>query len=510
MILLNDYEKKLVIPRWLSYAKAAGSLELSFPGATSFVLNGVTKQRLAEDHHDFKVSPTAHKASDLMGAAFVIGEDELAKELAKYVVGCGGLSKTVVELAECILGTLRKDVVTSNARLRIAQNKKFLNDFPANAYTWMERARLYTVMGQVEKAERCVRIALNLAPSDRYVARAAARFFVHANKIDEAWDYIRRASALTGDPWIKATEISIAEVANKKIKKLKGLVPMSPGKELYHYSELIESYGMLELMGGNDHKAKKCFKLAWSAPSTNVITHSEWIVRAHFPAMADIARENFSESLEAVAWQNYSNFKTDEALAAAIEWGLEEPYAKNAFCLGSSLAFKLDKFQTGVDIAKDGLRASPHDFTLQNNLCFGLLKMNRVEEAERNFPKQPPGDNPTGRVIYSATRGLLEFKRCNHGLGRALYSEAIAEAEALGDSRLIATVVLNRAITEAEENVVEARADAAAALKVSEKQSAADVVLTRQILLSRLAQLDKRQETLPFKEFHQLKIPPNH
>ena len=50
MILLSDYDKKLVIPRWLDYAKAARTRELSFSNASPLVLNEFTKKRLAEDY----------------------------------------------------------------------------------------------------------------------------------------------------------------------------------------------------------------------------------------------------------------------------------------------------------------------------------------------------------------------------------------------------------------------------------------------------------------------------
>jgi tetratricopeptide (TPR) repeat protein len=434
MILLADYEKKLVIPRWLNYAKAVKTRELSCPTASRFILSEFTKKHLAADYLEFKDSPTPHKAADLMGAAFVIGNESIAKEVAQYVKRSAVLQKPVLELANHILGETPKAELAFDVHARIAQSKKFLAEYPNNALVWIDRARCYTIVGQAEKAEYCVRIALKLAPSDRFIVRSAVRFFLHSDKLDQAWDCVKHASAIRFDPWIKATEISTAEVVKKSVKKLKGLVPLgTTPANIYHFSELIESYGMLELINGNDNRAKKYFKLAWSNPSHNVVTHSEWIVREHFPAMAEKAEGNFGESIEATAWQNYYRFKIDDALSAANEWALEEPYAKNAFGLGSILACQKHNYDQGVKIAKEGLKATPNDFGLQNNLCFGLLKMNMAAEAEIELLKIIAPTDPVSHVIYSATKGLLEFKKGNIARGRSLYLEAIGEAEELGD-----------------------------------------------------------------------------
>ena len=171
-------------------------------------------------------------------------------------------------------------------------------------------------------------------------------------------------------------------------------------------------------------------------PSHNVVTHSEWIAREHFPSMMEIAEKKFAESVEARTWQQYANLQVDEAIVLAHEWALEEPYAKNAFCLGSFLAFHKNDYNSGIKILENGLKAAPHDFMLQNNLCFGLLKANRVNDAEIEFARMPRAESPVSQVIFSATNGLLEFKRGNIELGRNLYFESVMKAKEIGDRRV--------------------------------------------------------------------------
>ena len=43
---------------------------------------------------------------------------------------------------------------------------------------WVDMARLYTILGQLEKARRAIDNARAIAPEDRFVLRSSARFFV--------------------------------------------------------------------------------------------------------------------------------------------------------------------------------------------------------------------------------------------------------------------------------------------------------------------------------------------
>jgi hypothetical protein len=55
-------------------------------------------------------------------------------------------------------------------------------------------------------------VALGLAPNHRAVLRAAARMLIHLGQTDEAHTLIRRHARTPTDPWLMATEISIAQV----------------------------------------------------------------------------------------------------------------------------------------------------------------------------------------------------------------------------------------------------------------------------------------------------------
>lgn len=90
-------------------------------------------------------------------------------------------------------------------------------------------------------------------------------------------------------------------IASKSTPSFKRLVPKdTSGIDLFHYSELFESYGMLELEEGNNKSAKKLFKTAWTKPPETVITHGEWVIRNKFPGLRDSSHLEYEKSLEAL------------------------------------------------------------------------------------------------------------------------------------------------------------------------------------------------------------------
>jgi len=55
-----------------------------------------------------------------------------------------------------------------------------------NPFVWVDLARAYENLGVREKAERMMRVALTLAPEDRFVLRSAARLYFHHDEFEQA------------------------------------------------------------------------------------------------------------------------------------------------------------------------------------------------------------------------------------------------------------------------------------------------------------------------------------
>jgi tetratricopeptide (TPR) repeat protein len=483
--MIDDYgsERSMVIPKWIELSKALDSKELSMPRIKPYQPNLSTIKQLEEQYVDFKQDPSVYKASDLMGASFVIGDDVIARKTAEYILKLSNVQKPTIELAERILNIEKERRADLKIDHLIAKNRLFLSKYPKSAFSWIEIARLFTIKGQYRKARKAVVVALNLAPFDRYVVRCSIRFFIHTGEFDIAWFYIKKALTNSNDPWIRALEISVADKINKGIGNIRKYIPSDLSKDkIFHFSELIESYGMLELNSGNIKKAKKNFKIAWVNPSDNVITHAEWVIRNELPNLSETAKIDFSKSLEASSWKKFYELKISEALESIRGWELEEPYSASPYILASHITANIGKLKESIEFALRGLDANPNNFIVANNLCYSLINSGRIDEAEVKMKKISNQIHGDEILFYNATKGLLEFKRGNVDLGRKLYVQSIKKCAEIKEPRLGVQAYLNLAIAELEAKTKDSLEISKNALEISEKFDHPTIKLLRERL----------------------------
>src|SRR5438270_1641558 len=172
-----DYSNRIVLPQWLPSRRAAEMREAHVFSRSSPSVDYEPSLDLFRDlFADFRENPSPFAASDLMGVAVVLGLQSEAAELAEYVLGEQITGRAAQIQAEIILGRAQP-LYPSNDHARIRAAKQRVTEFPRDAYAWIDQARLYTILGQYDKARRAVLIALNLAPADRIIVRSAIRFF---------------------------------------------------------------------------------------------------------------------------------------------------------------------------------------------------------------------------------------------------------------------------------------------------------------------------------------------
>lgn len=458
MIDENGRKRSLVLPKWVDLKKALSSNELKYPRKNPFIINEFTHNKMSEQLSDYRGDPSFFKAVDLMGANFVIGESEVAKELAEHVLKLKRIPSSVASLAHRILGHIENVKTYDRLDHQIAYLKKSLIKFPKNSFNWIDIARIYTIKGQYIKAKRAVKIALNISPFDRYIVRCSTRFFLHIGEPELAWYYLKRALSTAMDPWIIALEVSIAGKLDKPIKRFASYVPDNlSADQIFSYSELIESYGMLELSAGNIKNAKKKFKIAWTNPSDNVIRHGEWVIRNELPGLEKDAPLDYKKSFEASSFHRYHKIEIPEALKYINEWELEEPYSAGPYVLGSHILANIGKYSESIETAKKGLQTNPGHFVLTNNLCYSMINLGQLYDAEKKLEALSELAKGNDILFYYANRGLLEFKKGKIGYGREFYGKALKKCEGLSDTRLKEQAYLNLALAEIEANTPESQ-----------------------------------------------------
>jgi len=487
MIINKDANRSLVIPKWLPFFKVCNDRDYNFPRKKDFIINPKTEASIRRDYSDFKNNPTVLSASDLLSSAIAINHMEIARDVARYLKSRKDVNDITIHLAERILDENSRCTPEPGFIVQISTLRQFLSKYPKNPIYWIELARLYTVKGYIKKANRAVISALSLAPFDRYIVRCGFRFFIHIDECEKAFYYVNKAVNFTSDPWLRATQLNAAILNESKLGRIRKPNPKAiPSGQIFHYSEYIESIGILELLAGNDKKAKKNFKLAWSDPSENVIAHGDWVLRNRFPSLADSSGLDFSKSLEASAWQNYYRLKLATALDYARDWCLQEPYSTHPFLCGSEIACQARKSDESIRFSKEGLKGNPNNLSLKNNLAYAYLLSNNQTEAENILSTYPKTLSEDEKIYYLATKGLLNYKKGNISLGRSLYLESISLSEKTHNPKLAASALLHLAIAELESRGDMATYYSKRALDVSKHFDIPYILLPRRHLLELL------------------------
>jgi len=436
----EDPERR-VVPRWRPSWVTASLGELGYPGTAGSGRAGLDQKGLLQNLAAWERHRSATFGADLVGAALVLERHDIAREAAEYLLASGSeaspvaarLARFIVEPGHGKAGD--PPALTVDARRqRISSLRRRLQSGPRNALGWIDLAREYAVLGQVNPSEHAVRIALSLAPDNRFVVRSAARFFMHKQDPEQAHHILRHAVKARSDPWLLAAEIAAASVAGRvpgSIKSGRRLID-SGHFTAWHVSELACAIGTAELGAAKRSDIRRLFRRALTQPTENALAQVSWAVRRDNQLLEiDPSAYETPRSYEARAWERFVAGAWGEAVGAAEEWQLDEPFATRPAAFGSFLAaVALGDLELGALFARRGLEANPDDALLLNNLSFTLATADRVDEARAVFARiRKAGLDPAMRAAYLATSGLLSYRDGRVEEGHDLYMTSITSAK---------------------------------------------------------------------------------
>lgn len=478
--LMDDPDRQ-VVPLWRNFTqtKALGELaSLPVPAANPF-----TDSMVAETLADWREQRGLSTAADLVSVAFTLGRFEIARDAAEYVLSQENVPYSAKSVAEYYLsGGKPKGIDHSSAELPpqptsivdqlregIRETRKELIFYPRNPMLWNNLARLYTGLGQDEKAKRAITAALSLAPTNRFVLRSAARFYLHEGDRGRAKRLLSDAPNVKSDPWVLASEIAISAAVKKVSSNLKYAKQILDAKKLppFHLSELASAVGTIESLNGNLKNGRKLIAYSLERPAENSVAQAAWLARNmkfYFP-LADVRISH-----EVNAWSAYQSSNWQEALSESRAWVLDQPFSSRPAVLGSYLAsVALEDFVTAIKFARYGLRSNPDAFTLRNNLAVALAKLGDVAGAISELKLVNPTTlTQTQQIAYMATNGMIEYRSNRLQKGKELYLKAIERARQCSDDREhIASIYL--AFEELRAGTSDAESFRARALEASNK-----------------------------------------
>ncbi len=438
---------KYVVPQWLPFRIAAENREVfAFPNAAALIDYGPSRLAFQDSLDDFRQHPSVFVGTELMGVANIIGLKDIAKQLAEYVLSQSVAGRVAHEQARRILGKVAQPQL--NERGAIKNIKKRLIDFPGDAISWVEQARLYTILGQRKKAKRAILTALQLAPSDRFVVRAAVRFCIHHEEWHEALRIATRAYSLNPDPLIFGPLLSVATHLEKLPSRTKAVAEAAlTTAEPFAFSETLEALGTLEVLNGADQRAKKFFRRAWMDPTKSVIAHSQWILREQLPGLAADRKFDFTQSNEALGWLRFAFLDFNGAIASSNAWALEEAYSRSPYVLATIAGCQAERFDLAIEAGERGLKANPKDATLLNNLAFAYLRNGDAVAARKCFAPIKHLVEDSDEIAPAATYGLLLMAEGERQKGVEYYGVAVDRAVSAGNRKAALRVSLNLIIS---------------------------------------------------------------
>lgn len=467
--MANLFEKKdrHIIPNWRSFENTAKLGELN--GSKSIDLDSSFRPDITDLLEDWEDTKSIGVAGDILGVALVCNQENnpTVREISNFILQNKNLAtNAIISAAESILKPkstaieLNFDINSPNIfddksslieiHVKIQSLKRKLIDNPYNPINWVEIARYYSILGQEKKAERAIKNALFLSPENRFVLRSVARFFVHTGDFEFAHDIVRKSELTKHDPWLLATEVSLATLRERNSKFAKtGLQIVESGNfHPFNITELAGSLATLEMKNSSLKQSKKLFEKSLIKPNDNSLAQAEWASQEE-KKLNPINPLQFQvvNSFEAMARDFSSQKKWQESIDCSKKWFFDLPFSKMAVLFGNEIASsKLKDHNQAVEIAKLGLISHPNDAHLLNNIIYSLCLQNKIEEAEEYLKSVRKEDmlakNENG-ICLTATRGLYLFRKGFHDIGRQLYLESIQMAQESGNVYLNSLALVN-------------------------------------------------------------------
>ena len=465
-----------MVPRWRAFTDALACKELE-PHVVAQSSTWDAGEMLAEKERDWLANRTLLFATDLIGAASQFGGSEVSRSAAEFVLEQGASASTLAQrIARKVLGLHEPTApseqgTTSQKRVVARQLKQRALQEPRNAFVWGDLSRIYTMLGLPAQAERAMRIALSLAPEDRFLLRSGARLFLHEGDPERARALLQATEAARSDPWLMAAEIALSTVLGKTSRLIKLGAATVANKKFspFHTSELACAVASVELGAGDSKKAGRLFNQSLENPTENALAQTVW--SRTLGVMGTLNQQLFSipKAYEALCLEAYWGQRWTTSLDHAAKWAVDEPFSTRPFLHGSWVASSLlGDFPSAERLALEGLATNPKDTGLRNNLAFSLIEQGRLAEAEEQL-KGIGGVDAAPSICVVATKGLLAFRQNHAAEGRALYQQAITLAGKQNQPALKATAMLFLAREEAATAAATAQTTLASAKREVER-----------------------------------------
>lgn len=430
-----------MLPRWRDSSVALPMVDALPVSDGSKGGAGVDQPDWAQEAHsrveEWRADQSLGIAADALSLSVFPGTEAILRPVAEAVVNAGDdVPAPMVALARVVLGVQRTPEPSVGAVEAIRALRARLRNNCANPIALVDVARLQTSLGHNDAARYALRIALALAPRDRFVVRSAARFFVHADDPEAAADALRRSGRAKVDPWVLASEIAVHSVLGRSSPNIRFARQLLERKAFppEHICELASAVATEEVASGKAKEGRRLFNLALVRPNDNTVAQVQWISNLHGRRFdAEPQWLDAPHSMEARCLRALDAGDLSLVAAQAGDWFVDEPFSSRPMIIASFANCLLGRYQEAEAAARNGLRANANDIVLLNNRLFALASAAELTEAEqllREIVRLEHG-SPTPQTI--ANTGLLLIRGGQIEDGRECYRIAADLFEKKGD-----------------------------------------------------------------------------
>ena len=465
MGFIVNTEKRRIIPRWRSFDDAVMTGELNPSKGLLRKIHFNTKEYLNEQKLSWQKNKTLSFAGDLLSSAFVLGLESEFLDVAKFIIAKEEYSSSpLFKLATKVLGIgeinikgvlkSKDDIIIDFSKYysEIRKYKFYINKEPRNPIAWIELGRLYSLLGQLDKAKKCIDLGLHLDKNNRFIVRSASRFYHHFYKDkDYALQIVKNSEFIKNDPWLMSAEIAYSSVLERFSKMTK------IGKEILDdkvfdngsITELASAIGTVELSNGKLRSAKKYFNQSLILPNDNSLAQAEWMSNTINDLVIEDSKFNLPLAFEAKTLAKYEKGEYEDSYNYAVQWQNDEPYSTRPILTASYIAgVFLDNKKLGIQLLKEGLKINDNDVRLSNNLVYFLALNDEVEEATKIFQDnlssvvRSKGIN-VDTITVVGTAGLLLYRTGYPMEGKQYYQRAIELCKKEDNDYLLAIAMCN-------------------------------------------------------------------
>lgn len=471
MTNIYEIEKRLLVPNWRDFNRTTKIGELGgFQNKKEVQINDNSIII-----NDWNTNKTIGTAADLINNAFVsnsLQSNELSEAIDLITQNKEFASISLLSLIQQIKNEIKMKDENSNILLEkkissleelesifdpklfnkiIHKTKNATKNHSRNAIYWVELSRLYTIKSQFEKAEKCIQVALNLAPNNRFVLRSATRFFIHTNQEEKAIFYLKKSDIIKNDPWIISAHVASSMLIGRYSPFLKRGIELTQSKNFSNFdlTELSSSLGTIEIESGSFKKAKPFLEISIINPNDNSLAQFEWLSKKDDRII--FRKEDFKNvknAFEAFAYENFNKGLIEDAFNNCIDWFLDIPYSKRPLMFGSYLASILEKYDTAIMLCLVGLRYDSNEPGFINNLIYNYCLKGDLSKAEERlnqyFSKNKIESlSNENKITLQATIGLYLMKIGDIFDGKKMYKIALENSKSIKNDYYYNLALLN-------------------------------------------------------------------